>query len=230
MTIYILHGWAVDQENDKKWQPLIDALQKNGLTVIFLGIPGLTSPLDEAWGLHNYVEWLDSQLPKHRSAVLLGHSFGGQIAVRYIRHHPQKVAKLILIDGAGIRDHSPKAVVKRTVFWWLAKIGKIFFRTDFARRILYRLARERDYVNAPPLLRRSMSSILDDEVVDDLKHIHIPTLIIWGSRDKVTPLKQAHFFHRGIDGSQLQVIPEARHSPQFTHVNEVVAAIKQFLC
>lgn len=227
--IYILHGWAIDQNNAHKWQPLMDRLVELGVKTTFLGIPGLSSPLNEVWNLQDFVDWLSKQLPKGKKVILLGHSFGGQIAIRFATQNPDRVKKLILVDSAGIRDHSLKAVVKRKGFWVAAKIGKLLFNFEWARKLLYLFARERDYKNAPPLLKRSMSLVLDDEIVDDLQYITCPTLLIWGEKDKVTPLKFGRQKNSLIKQSQLEIITDARHSPQFTHVRKVAVLISKFV-
>jgi pimeloyl-ACP methyl ester carboxylesterase len=227
--IYILHGWAVDQFNQTKWQPLIDELDQAKIETVFLKIPGLTGPLDQVWGLPDFVNWLADQLPAKGQVILLGHSFGGQLAIRFAAEYPERVAKLILVDSAGIRDHSLKATLKRNLFWLAAKVGKLLFRFEAARRLLYLLARERDYYNAPPLLKRSMSLILDDEIVADLPRISCPTLLIWGENDTATPLKFGKLKNKAIANSRLVVINGARHSPQFTHVDQVAQEIAEFV-
>ncbi len=229
MTLFILHGWSIDPTTLQKWQHFCDLLEKKGIKTTILKLPGLSAPLNEVWGLPNYVEWLDDQLKDQKDVVLLGHSFGGQIAIRYTAQFPHKVQKLILLDSAGMRDHRLMPTVKRRVFYFAAKLGKIFFRSEVFRQLLYRLAQERDYQNAPPLLRRTMSTILDDEVIKDLPHVHALTLIIWGNDDQVTPLFMGQFYHQKIEGSQLQIIAQARHSPQYTHPEQLANLIEEFL-
>jgi pimeloyl-ACP methyl ester carboxylesterase len=237
--IHILHGWAIDQFNDSKWQPLIKALKQAGITTTFLKLPGLSSPLDEVWELDDYIKWLDKELPKNKQVILLGHSFGGQIAIRYTSLNLEKVAKLILIDSAGIIDKRPKKVIKRKIFWLLAKLGKkVLFPLDkrgrpkaggFFRNLLYKLAREGDYKNAPPLMRKVMQNVINQEVTQEAATITCPTLIIWGQNDQATPLYMGEKYHQLIKQSQLKIVNGARHAPQFTHIDQTVQLIKEFL-
>jgi pimeloyl-ACP methyl ester carboxylesterase len=227
--IIILHGWTIDPASRQKWQVFTDLLKQKGFSIDFLNIPGLSAPLHEVWNLENYTQWLEEKLAGKKNVILLGHSFGGQIAVRYTATHPGKVNQLILVDSSGIRDHSFKATAKRVGFRFAAKIGKFFFRTEFFRTLLYKLARERDYQNAPPLLRRTMSQILDDEVVKDLPNITCPALIIWGEEDKVTPLFLGQVFKDKIPNNEFKTIQNARHSPQYTHPQQVADAVAQFM-
>lgn len=227
--LFILHGWAVDQLNQQKWLPLMNALEVEGIESTFLPIPGLSSPLNEVWQLADFTKWLDLQLASEDRVILLGHSFGGQIAIEFASQHPDKLSKLILIDSSGIRDHGVKATLKRKVFWTLAKAGKIFKKFDIIRRCFYILAREKDYLNSPPLLRRTMSLILDQEITSDLPKISCQTLIIWGRGDTTTPLKNAYLKSKLIPHNTLKIIDGARHSPQFTHVSKVAELIADFV-
>ena len=227
--LVILHGWSLDANKKQKWQKFRDELASRGITSDLLLIPGLSAPLNEVWDLGNFVEWLDKEIGTQEHVILLGHSFGGQIAVRYAATHPDKISRLILIDSSGIRNHSFMATTKRMGFQVLAKIGKVFFRSQICRNILYRLTRERDYQLAPPLLRRTMSQILDDEVVNDLPKIACPTLLIWGSDDQVTPLFLGQIFHAQIPHNRFHIITGARHAPQYTQPEQVAAQIQDFL-
>ncbi len=226
--IFLLHGWSTNPESLQKWAAFEKLLQQKGFETTVLKTPGLSAPLHEVWNLDNYVEWLSSHIAHEERVILLGHSFGGQIAIRYAATH-NNIEKLILIDSAGIRDYHLLPTIRRKIFFVAAKTGKIFFHYDVFRNALYKLARERDYQNAPPLLRRTMSTILDDEVIDNLPHVHASTLILWGENDRVTPLHLAHFFQQNIPHAQLKIIAEARHSPQFTHGEEVSDLVADFV-
>ena len=205
-TVYLLHGWSISDENQQKWQ----------FSPVFLKIPGLSSPLTEVWQLTDFVTWLSTELPQ-QPVWLAGHSFGGQIAIKFAALYPNRVEKLILIDSSGIRDWAITAMIKREVFYVVAKIGKFFFKSAKARQFLYLLSKERDYLNAPPLLRRTMSLVLDEEVTDDLAQVKAATTIFWGEHDQTTPLKIGQLMQKRIKNSQLFLIAGARHSPQFTH-------------
>lgn len=249
--IFILHGWAVDKNvlagksaelkeaqsqhptNLQKWQPLVDKLKALGAEVFFLPLPGLSTPLEEVWGLNDYADWLHSQIEDKvgakQSVILLGHSFGGQLALRFTSLYPAKVEKLILIAAAGLRDHSPKQVVKRLLFANLARWGRKLTQASWARNLLYFLAREKDYWQAPPLLRKTMQKVLADEVKDDLPKIKKPTLLLWGKQDRTTPLWMGQFLANKLPQAELLVLDSARHSPQFTHPDWVAREVVNFL-
>lgn len=231
IPIIILHGWAIDiqNHNQKKWQTFIQYLEKTGLQVKFMALPGLSTSLKEAWTLTNFTKWLEEKLSKYPQVILVGHSFGGQLAIRYTAQHPKRVKRLILIDSSGIRDHSLPTVIKRRTFKVLATIGKSFTKNQALRRLLYKLAREKDYLQASPAQRKTMSNILKDEIVGDLSAIKCPTLVIWGKNDTTTPLQNAYLLNNQLKNSQLSIILQARHSPQFTHTQETAQQVLNFL-
>jgi pimeloyl-ACP methyl ester carboxylesterase len=193
-----------------------------------LRIPGLSASLDEVWELDDFVAWLADELPDE-PVSLLGHSFGGQIAIRFAALYPERVEQLILVDSSGVRDHRLLPTLKRQIFLIMAKIGKVFLNVGWARALLYKFARERDYKNAPPLLRRTMSNVLDAELHDDFSKIQAETLLIWGRDDTVTPLWIAELKHEQIPNSHLEIVDGARHSPQYTHVAEATKFVADFL-
>lgn len=226
--IYLLHGWAIDQHNANKWQKMQDDLKKRNVDSQFLAIPGLSTDHEHVWGLGDYVNWLAQTLPQ-KPVILLGHSFGGQLAIRFASQYPERVLALILLNSAGIRNNKPLAYLKRKIFYYLAKIGKLFFRAKIWQKYLYKLAREKDYYNAPTNMRQTMAKVIADEVKTDLPKIHCPTLIIWGKKDKITPLWMGQIMNSKISNSQLKIIDDARHSPQFTHGQEVVELVGEFM-
>src|SRR6185437_3923151 len=216
--VYILHGWAYSSE---KWQPFMDVLKKNGLDPIMLKIPGLTAPLDEVWNVDDYVKWLKKILEKENGKViLLGHSNGGRIALDFSAKYPEKVERLILLDSAGIYHNEISIRLKRLVFGFLSKAGKTVTRSAKLRKVFYKFVREHDYEKANPTLRQTMRNLIIHDSFPILSKIRIPTIIIWGENDKVTPVVDGKIMQKEIAGATLHIIKDARHSPQFTHAQE----------
>lgn len=227
--LVILHGWTLDPAVMDRWQPFVSLLKKAGFTIHFWPLPGLATSSNRSFTLADYVKWLEQKTAKLDSFLLLGHSFGGQLATRFTAQNPKKVSRLILMDSSGILDDSLPKTLKRTFFKSLAKFGRAFTQSEALRKFLYRLTRETNYYEANLAQRRTMQHILADEVENDLAKIKTPTLIIWGKNDTMTPLKLGQIFAKGIQNSQLTVIAGARHAPMYTHAEEVAEAIQKFV-
>lgn len=219
--ILILHGWAYSIE---KWEPFTTSLQDNGFNVELLKIPGLTEKLDSVWNIDNYVDWLNRKISNNK-VILIGHSNGGRILLAFAAKYPEKIKHLILIDSAGIYHDELPIRLKRFIFQSLAGVGKKFTKSDSLRKLLYKLAREKDYEKAAPFVRQTMVNLINFDVTESLSKIRIPTLIIWGKEDKTTPLSDGQLMHKLIKESKLHIIKTAKHSPQFTHVDEVTQVI-----
>lgn len=224
--LIILHGWAYDT---KKWGPFLRLLEQNGVECKMLKIPGLTAPLENVWTLDDYVSWLNRLIANsQKPAAILGHSNGGRIAAVFAAKHPDKISKLILIDSAGITHRDLKTLMRRTVFEAISKIGKRLTNSDSVRNLLYKVVREQDYNRANPILKKTMINLISKDLEPIFSIIKTPTLIIWGENDKITPLSDGIKIHELIPNSKFETIKNAKHSPQFTHPEEVFTVITNY--
>ncbi len=223
--IIILHGWTYATY---KWDKFMTLMSEDGIEAKLLGIPGLTEAIDRAWTLNDYVNWLKNILDQEpRPVILLGHSNGGRIALALTVKYPEKISHLILLDSAGIYHHEWPLRLKRVVFGQLARLGKKFTTSPTLRKILHRLAGTRDYDRASPLMRQTMINLIEVDLRPVLGQIKVPTLIIWGSKDKATPLADGRLMQRLIPQAPLEVIEDAGHSPQASHPEIVLKIIKE---
>lgn len=223
--IYILHGWTYSLD---KWREFSNLLKKNGFDPVFLKIPGLTEKTDEIWDIEKYSKWLGGKIGNSK-VILFGHSNGGRIAAYFASMNPERVEKLILIDSAGIYHKDLYIQIKRFVFGTLSKVGKKITSSDSMKNFLYFLAGERDYQKATPNMKLSMINLSHHDITPFLEKVTVPTLIIWGKDDKITPIADGRIMQNLIKNSKLKVIDGARHSPFFTHPNEVFKIIKNDL-
>lgn len=224
--LYILHGWAPITD---RWNPFLEALKAQKIIPVMLPIPGLSAPIDRPWTLDDYVEWLYKEVKDENKISLLGHSNGGRIALAFTHKYPDEVGQLFLLDSAGIYHNDLGTKIKRSVFKTIASIGKRVVNSDKARSAMYSLTGESDYKNATPIMRETMKNLISTDLLPKLQDIKTPTVIIWGKDDAVTPYEDALVLRQGLPNSKLFDVVGARHSPQFTHIPEVVKIIKENL-
>jgi pimeloyl-ACP methyl ester carboxylesterase len=220
--IIILHGWTYSLS---KWKVFMRMMEKSGFDVEALEIPGLTKRSEKIWDLDKYSEWLGKQIGKSKP-ILLGHSNGGRIALYFSVKNATKVSKIILIDSAGIYHKEVSLQIKRYAFGVAAKIGKKLTKSEGIKKFLYKLAGEKDYKEASPNMKKSMLNLINSDLTPLLPKVKNSTLIIWGREDKVTPLSDGVLMNKFIKKSRLHVIAGARHSPFYTHPEEVIEIIK----
>lgn len=225
--IYIIHGWTY---SIYKWNPFIDRLKKEKIPVVLLKIPGLTAPLHTPWTLNDYVLWLKKIIDQEKEKIILiGHSNGGRIAGAFTSQYPEKIEQLILIDSAGIKENNLFARSRRFFFKLLARIGKKMPLYEKPRSLLHKLVQSTDYHRASPIMRKTMISLISTDCAPYFANITVPTLIIWGSKDKITPIVNGKKIHQLIKRSTFSVIDSAAHSPCYTHTAEVYKIIKGIL-
>ncbi len=233
MPIIILHGW---DSKIKRWRNFQEQMEKKGFLTFLPSLPGFgKSQLKEVWSLDDYVSWLEKYIAinQFKKFYLLGHSFGGQVAIKFSSLRPKGLEKLILVNSAGMRK---KLSLKKLLFWVLAKTGKIFFYIPpflFFRKpaqwLLYKLVRERDYYQASQIMKKTLKKVLQQDVSKSLKKIKAPTLIVWGENDKKTPLSDGLLINSKIRKSKLVVIKGTGHGLPFEKTDLLVAQIESFI-
>jgi len=232
--VLILHGWG---GSSGSWVEVQKILSRKGYLVIIPDFPGfgrsITPP--KAWGIREYTDLILEFTEKLRldNFFLVGHSFGGRIAVKFTVEHPEKVRSLVLCDSAGIK---PKPGPKTLIIFWLARIGNAIFTPrhlqrfkDTARNFFYIFIRHKDYVKANGVMKETIKKVLDEDLLSDLSKIKTKTLIVWGSMDRMVPLKYAHVFKEKIENSRLEIMPKVGHSPHLEEPEKLSEIILKFL-
>jgi pimeloyl-ACP methyl ester carboxylesterase len=214
--IIILHGWNLDGE---KFRPLVQVLEKCNFRTYAPDLPGFGSrrQLRNSYTLENYVNFLEDFNLKNKlnKIILIGHSFGGRVAIKYSAIHPENIKLLVL---TGVPGYVPVKKIKIVVFYLLSKIGKFIFNfpiicnySTFFRNLLYRVARASDYNNSQGFLRETFINVIRENLETPMKNIRVPTILIWGENDKTVPVFIAEKMHKTIEKSKLKIIKYENH-------------------
>jgi pimeloyl-ACP methyl ester carboxylesterase len=245
--IVLLHGSGSSLHAWEGWVAALKAQRR----VITLDLPGfgLTGPSpDGVYTLDNDARVVVALLDKLGVArcVLGGNSLGGAVAWRMALAHPSRVDKLILVDAGGYPSHStsiplgfrlarmpvvswllqntlPRFLVvqgMRNVFGDPAKVTPEM--VDRAVELTQREGNRRAFIERAR--QRSSASLAHH--VPELK---LPTLVMWGGRDRLIPPEDAERFHRDIAGSTLAMFDDLGHAPEEEDPVRTAAAVKQFL-
>lgn len=231
--ILILHGWGT---SSKSWQKIKKLLEDRGQKVFLPDLPGFgqTSPPPRSWSVDDYLKWIKEYIEKENlsSPFLLGHSFGGRIAIKFAAKYPEKLAGLILVGAAGLNERK-----KTKIFFFLifSKLGRFFCRLPFLikfqprlRKILYFLAKS-DYASLSGTMKETFKKIIAEDLRLYLSQIKVPTLIIWGEKDKIVPLKTAYLIKEKIPHSVLEVFSQVGHNPHLERPEIFTKKILNFL-
>lgn len=227
-TILILHGWGSCAKN---WNFVKKLLEEQGYKVFIPDLPGFgeNPPPPQIWSIDDYAEWVRNYCEQYELSrfFLLGHSFGGSIAVKFSIKEPEKIEKLFLVGCAGIRKKS----LKREI---IKKTANFFKKFDFLplfnllRKVFYKLIKS-DYLQTQGVIREIYLKILKQDISKDFSKISVPTVLIWGKKDNLTPLKDAHYIKGQISGAKLEILPGIYHNPHRENPKALICIILNYL-
>ena len=186
------------------------------------------------------------------SATLVGNSMGAGVAIGMALIHPQRVHRLVLIDGLPdhVRDRLASPLMRRAVDShlpaWLVRVGNWFFSRAGTERVLKEIVynhalltpavldrsnrnRQRPNLIAPLLSIRDSLPQWEQHFATRFHKIRQPTLILWGEQDRLFPPQVGHDLHAAIPHSHLIVIAEAGHIPQWEKPQAVNRHLLEFL-
>lgn len=229
-NIVLLHGWGA---NTNKLKPLAEVLKKYKWKVFTPELPGFDFPEPkEVWGLDDYARYVGEKAKSYFESnkyVVFGHSFGGGISIKLVLLYPKEVTGLVLCASRGF---SRGNLVKRVIFYLLAKSGKIFLLIAplalFWKKILYKLAREHDYEKANGVMKDIFKKIISEDLKIYIGSIRVPTLLLWGTEDKMTPFRDALYISKKLTRSHLVEYSNVGHRLPYLKPEDIANEINCF--
>lgn len=217
----LLHGWG---QNIEMMKPLGDNFC-NRFRITILDLPGFgeSDEPKEAWDIAQYVEMLEEFIKslKIKKPIVIGHSFGGRIAIRYSATH--SIEKLILFGSPCIRsDKNLSFKVKL-----LKKIKKLPGMNTFGE-YMKQFIGSRDYKAASPLMRQTLVKVVNEDLSEYAKKIEEPTLLIWGEQDTEAPVTEARELEKIMPDAALILLP-GTHYAYLENLGSVVNILDHFV-
>jgi pimeloyl-ACP methyl ester carboxylesterase len=238
--LVLLHGYVADGRTT--WRPQIEALSDE-FTVVAWDAPGAGESSDppESLGLAGYADTLAhfiAAIGLERPHVG-GLSFGGALAIEFVRRHPDVPRSLVLASAyAGWRGSLASDVAEQRLRQALTlsrlppdEFAAALLPTMFSEGIQARTFDEfGESMRAfHPVGFRAMARALAEDVSDALREVRVPTLLVYGDQDVRAPLSVARQLHRGISGSSLVVLSDAGHVCNIEAPGAFNAAVRSFL-
>ena len=221
IDVVALHGWG------RTAQDFVTVL--DGFNAAAVQLPGFGSiePPAEPWVPADYAEWLSAGLDATRPVILVGHSFGGRIAVRLAARHKELVKGVVLTGVPLTKLHPAKGPDWRyALLRTLRGIGLVSEkRLEMARR-RYGSA---DYRSATGVMRDILVRTVGEDYLDDLSSLTVPIELVWGEFDRPAPLAVAHLAMEHIANGQLTVAKGSEHLLDATLVGLVREAIGRLM-
>lgn len=241
VPIIFLHGFPFDKS---MWQGQLDFL-KSSYRVIACDIRGFGKSTDEESHLsidlfaEDLIAFMDEL--EIEKAIICGLSMGGYITLNAHQRFSDRFEALILADTQCIAD-TPEVKEKRydaiseievngVANFNEGFIKKVFHKDSFTnKKELVEELRSVVFSNPEHIIQRGLAAIAErSETCSTLDKITIPTLIICGKEDSVTPLAQSEAMKESIEGATLQVIENAGHVSNLERPDEFNKHLSDFL-
>jgi pimeloyl-ACP methyl ester carboxylesterase len=247
-TVVLLHGLATNAAAD--WGTCIGpiAARHHVLAPDQLGFGASDKPMVD-YGIQTWVDMLGEfiRVKKVSEFTLVGESLGGWIAAQYAIQAAGSVSpagpsfalvpprRLILVDAAGHRHLAEQMssggggaslagskYLLSAIFFEPARSSEAEIRLKFTQI----LGKGDGWTIHSVMSNKGLAA---ESVDDKLASISIPTLVVWGSDDRILPLDDGRDFAQKIPGARLLVIPKSGHAPAIEHPDEFLAAALPFI-
>jgi pimeloyl-ACP methyl ester carboxylesterase len=232
-SLHVWEGWVA--ELGSKTRLISVDLPGHGLTGAW--------PRD-VYTVEAYVDFIEALIDalKLDRFVLAGHSLGGAVAWTFAARRPDRVTQLILIDAAGENRQPPLptrlarlpvvgdiGIHFRPEQWVRRKLGEAY--ADPAMVTDERVKRTAELQRFPGNREATLQRARTQEALDPapLKRLALPTLILWGAKDRWVPVADAFRFQEDIKGAKLEIFENLGHDPMEENPRATAAAVAAFL-
>jgi pimeloyl-ACP methyl ester carboxylesterase len=228
-VLLVLHGLFGALSN---FADVIDGFSKNYRVLVPI-MPLYTNPLlkTSVGGMATYIKDFMTY-KKLDNVTLLGNSLGGHVALVCALDVPQKVHSLVLTGSSGLYENAfggsfPRREDKE---YLRQKIAVTFYdptvATDELVDEVFKIVNDRSKLVR--ILAMAKSAIRHN-MANDLDQFKMPTCLIWGKNDSITPPEVAEEFHKHLEDSELHWIDKCGHAAMMEHPKEFNEILNEWL-
>ncbi|MBQ9966272.1 MAG: alpha/beta hydrolase [Clostridia bacterium] len=235
-VVLFLHGWGATFEIYRR--AVLSPLESKYRVVAFdmPGVGGSQEP-HEPMTVADYVDLAQkfAQAVDIKECTLICHSHGGRVSVGIMsdENSPLRVKRAVFIDAAGV-------VPKRSLGYKLRQRAYKCLRVLGTNKLtkplfgeVYEIQRDKrssaDYKAASPVMRKTLSNVVNTDMTPFMPKIKVPVLLIWGENDTATPLSDGQLMEKLIPGSGLAVVKGGSHFPFVENPSQFSAILSAFM-
>jgi len=212
-AVIFLHGWRSSKESWNRVMGHMLSSENIGHALYALDLPGFgKSQIPKRdFTVNDYADFVVEFIKKLelKNVSLVGHSFGGRVAIKLAAAHPELINSVVLVDSAGFVEKQSR----KDIMGLISRAVKPLFKPQFMqplRKAIYQALGAEDYV-ATPALQKTFVNVVNEDLTLEMEKIQSPCLIVWGSEDEDTPISYGHKMNTLIQGSRLVIIQDAGH-------------------
>ena len=230
--LLLMHGWGAQGSS---FAPIQARLERHFRCYSF-DFPGFGQSEEppSAWGTAEYTDFVRQFIQELglQSPILIGHSFGGRIAIRLAS--TGAFPKVVLVDSAGIRpkrswDYYLKVYVYKSFKAVLTNTPGLKSQSEEILERYRKRSGSSDYQNASNIMRAVLIKVVNEDLRHLLPKITAPTLLVWGERDDATPLGDGRLMESLIPDAGLIVLKNAGHYSYLDRLHDFLVILDNFL-
>jgi pimeloyl-ACP methyl ester carboxylesterase len=228
-VLLLLHGlfgalsnWKdVLDHFSKRYKVVIPLMPIFEMNILKLSVEGLSD------FIHDFIEY-----KKYNKVHFLGNSLGGHVALVYIKKHPQFIKSLVLTGSSGLYENAmggsyPKKGDKEFI---RQKVAVTFYdpatATDELVEEIYETVNDRGKVLRILMMAKSA---IRHNMRKDIPKMTLPTCLIWGKNDGITPPEVGTEFNQLLPNSELHFLDQCGHAPMMEKPMEFNTIVDAFL-
>ena len=218
--IVLLHGWG---QNIAMMRPIGDNFSDK-FRITILELPGFGESDEPTipWDIDKYELMLEKFLKELnvKKPIMIGHSFGGRLAIRYSARNP--IDKLVLFGSPCIRIQEKLSIGVK-----ILKKLKTLPGMNGIGEYMKKFIGSRDYKAASPVMRQTLVNVVNEDLSRYAREIEEPTLLIWGDHDTEAPVSDAKELEKIMVDAALIILP-GTHYAYLENLPRVVAILNNF--
>lgn len=228
-VLMLLHGLFGALSN---WEGVVNHYKKHFRVVIPM-LPIYEMPIKEAGlvGLREFTERFVA-MKQLDNMIIMGNSLGGHVGILYTLANPDKVSKLVLTGSSGLFENTMGGSYPRrgSYDYIRERVAYTFYDPNVASKELVDEVFETTK-SIPKCMRivAIAKSAQRNNLALELSSIKVPTLLVWGLNDTITPPLVGHEFNRLIPNSELKFIDKCCHAPMMEHPEKFNQLVEDFL-
>lgn len=228
-VLLLLHGLFGALSN---WEQVVKSFIPDHRVIIPV-MPIYDMPIRSA-SIEGLVKFIEDfvELKKLDNLTLLGNSLGGHVGLVYTLKNKEKVTRLVLTGSSGLFENSMGgSYPKRGSYDYIKeRVGYTFYDPKTASKEL--VDEVYSIISSIPKCMNIVAiakSAQRHNMAKDITNIQVPTLLIWGLNDTITPPLVAYEFNRLIPNSELRFIDKCGHAPMMEHPGKFNQILRQFI-
>lgn len=222
INLIYLHGWG---QNINMMMPIAKPfIKKNNVLIIDLPGFGDSSEPTFEWSIYDFADMVHELVKelKIKNPILIGHSFGGKIALVYASKYETR--KLVLL-ASPYKKSNKKDTLKTKLFKTMKKVPGLTKIAEASKKYFG----STDYKNATVMMRKILVKHVNLDVTEDAKKIKCPTLLIWGTNDSEASYTDAVELEKIISNCGLVTYEGNTHYAYLERLAQTNNILKSFI-